>query len=203
MNYNKIFVIVFVLALISCEQKSSSSDNLKTIIAEVESHQGYDRNEHPLGLFTRDYYKSEADFAQGKLDELELIETNSLSESEQISVDLLKFILQDKINTYQFESFLNPLLSDSGFHTNLPHHVRSFVSKKQVLNYINKLNAIPDFVDQHILLIQEGVEKGIVQPKIIFNNFEDFPIYGNPSGVQGLNPQAASFISALVIFKSL
>lgn len=173
MNCTKIFVIVFVLTLISCERKNSSSDNLKNILTEVENHNGYDSKENPLGLFTRDYYKAEADFAQSKLDELASIDTNSLSESEQISVDLLKFILQDQVNTYKFESFLNPLLSDSGFHTNLPHNVRSFVTKKQVLNYLNKLNAIPEYVEQHIILMREGIEKGIVQPKIIFNNFED------------------------------
>jgi len=173
MNCTKIFVIVFVLTLISCERKNSSSDNLKNILKEVENHNGYDSKENPLGLFTRDYYKAEADFAQSKLDELASIDTNSLAESEQISVDLLKFILQDQVNTYKFESFLNPLLSDSGFHTNLPHNVRSFVTKKQVLNYLNKLNAIPEYVEQHIILMREGIEKGIVQPKIIFNNFED------------------------------
>jgi len=51
--------------------------------------------------------------------------------------------------------------------------VRDFSTHQQYVNYLNKLNAIPVFVEQHIALMREGLEKGISQPKIIFNNFED------------------------------
>ncbi len=64
-------------------------------------------------------------------------------------------------------------MSDSGFHTSLPYQVRDFSSYKQFVNYLNKLNAFPTFVDQHLTLMREGLEKGISQPKIIFNDFED------------------------------
>ena len=85
---------------------------------------------------------------------------------------MLQFELQEQIDFYEFEAYLNPLLSDSGFHTSLPYQVHDFVSHEQYVNYLKKLNAIPIFVEQHIALMRIGLEKGISQPKIMFNDFE-------------------------------
>ncbi len=55
----------------------------------------------------------------------------------------------------------------------MPYQVRNFSTHQQFVNYLNKLNALPLFVEQHISLMRKGLEKGISQPKIIFNNFEE------------------------------
>jgi len=171
------FIFGIVMLLVSCnsgnETCNSTSAELKTIIKSYEEHKGFDREEFPLGLYTEEYYKQEADFAKEQLQYFDCIKFEELSESEQISADLLKFVLQENIDFYEFEAYLNPLLSDSGFHTSLPYQVRDLSTHQQFVNYLNKLNAIPTFVEQHISLMREGLEKGISQPKIIFNNFED------------------------------
>jgi len=175
----KYFSILFVLVvfLSSCnsgkETDNSSSTELQISINSYENHKGYDEKEFPLGLYTEQYYKEEANFAKIELEELFKIELEDLSESEKISLELLQFELQEKIDFYEFEAYLNPLLSDAGFHTSLPYEVRDFSTHQQYVNYLNKLNAIPYFVAQHIALMRKGLEKGISQPKIIFNNFED------------------------------
>ncbi len=38
--------------------------------------------------------------------------------------------------------------------------------------YLNKLNAIPVFVDQHIEILRESIKKGVTQPSIIFKGYE-------------------------------
>ena len=170
-------ILGVALLFISCnssnETCNSSAVELQTIINSYQNHEGFDENEFPLGIFTKEYYKAEAEYAKQQLQYFGCIVEDELNESEKISTELLKFVLQEKIDFYEFEAYLNPLLSDSGFHTNLPHNVSNFVTYDQVINYLNKLNAIPQFVEQHIELMREGLEKGIVQPKIIFNNFED------------------------------
>ena len=146
---------------------------LNKVIENWEKYESYDYEAYPLGLFTKERYQKDAEFAQSQLDLLECILENDLSESEQISLALIKFQLQDEIDTFEFESYLNPLLSDSGFHTSLPHQVKTFRSLNGYDNYLKKLNAFPDFVNQHITLMREGLEKGISQPKEIFTDFED------------------------------
>lgn len=168
------FLLVFFL--ISCnsvETENSASTELQIRINSYENHEGYNENEFTLGLFTEQYYKEEADFAKSELEELGKIKPESLSESEKISLELLQFLLQEIVDFYKFEMYLNPLLSDAGFHTSLPYEVRDFSSYQQYVDYLNKLNAFPTFVEQHITLMRKGLEKGISQPKIIFNDFED------------------------------
>ena len=96
----------------------------------------------------------------------------ALSETEVISLKLLKFKLKDQIDYFTYERFLNPLLSDAGFHSNLNYIVRPLSSYKAAKDYLNKLNAIPVFVNQHFVNLREGLEKGVSQPKVIFNGYE-------------------------------
>jgi len=173
MKYLKLIALLFFIVLASCTPKKSASEALSKVIANYENREGYDKKQFPLGLFTKEYYKNEAEYSQKTIDTLSKIAIENLSESENISLELLKFILQENIDFYEYEAYLNPLLSDSGFHTSLPYEVRSFSTHHQYVDYLNKLNALPAFVEQHIVLMREGLKKGISQPKIIFKDFED------------------------------
>ena len=163
-------ILAVLLISFSCESTKTSA--LEGLINEYQNHKGYERSEYPLGLFTRDYYKAEAAFASGILERLKAIDSNSLSETDQISLALLKFQCQDIIDYYDFERFLNPLLSDSGFHLSLPYNVRPITNVNQAKSYLNRLNAIPQYVDQHFKNLREGLEKGVSQPKVIFKGYE-------------------------------
>ena len=174
MHYLKLFVVFFLVSIISFSQNetSNSAQTLEEVISSYQDHKGYDRKEYPLGLFTRDYYKAEAEFAKTELEELSKIRIDTFSENEKISVELLKFVLQDQIDFYEFERFLNPLLSDSGFHSSLNYMVRSLSNYKKTKEYLNKLNALPDFVNQHFVNLREGLKKGVSQPRVIFKGYE-------------------------------
>jgi len=175
MSYFKFLIVALSFSLLSTHdvvKSNSNSEQLKAIIDNYQDHVGYDRNEYPLGVFTKEYYKSEAEFAQIKLEELSKIEPETLSETEQISLTLLKFVLQDQIDFYEFEGYLNPLLSDTGFHTNLTYEVRPLTNYWQVREYLKKLNAIPEFVNQNLVHLRNGLEKGVSQPRIIFEGYD-------------------------------
>ena len=168
-----IMILVFIVTVCGCiSNKENSSQLLTSIVNEYQDHEGYDEQEFPLGLFTKKFYQSEADFAKTILTKLSGVSEMALSETEVISLKLLKFKLKDQIDYFTYERFLNPLLSDAGFHSNLNYSVRPLSSYKAAKNYLNKLNAIPVFVDQHFVNLREGLEKGVSQPKVIFNGYE-------------------------------
>ena len=168
-----IMILVFIVTVCGCiSNKENSSQLLTSIVNEYQDHEGYDEKEFPLGLFTKKFYQSEADFAKTILTKLSEVSEMALSETEVISLKLLKFKLKDQIDYFTYERFLNPLLSDAGFHSNLNYSVRPLSSYKAAKNYLNKLNAIPVFVDQHFVNLREGLEKGVSQPKVIFNGYE-------------------------------
>lgn len=150
----------------------TASGELSEVIEKVQDHKSYDRKEFPLGLYTEEHYKDQAEFAEQRLKELIKINKDSLSETEEISAELLRYKLQEEVDFYAYEGYLNPLLSDAGFHVSLPYHVRDLSNYKQVKDYLNKLNAMPAFVDQHFALLREGIKKGKVQPKVIFKGYE-------------------------------
>ena len=168
----KLLSVLVLFLIVSCSQKESPSSQLAEVIKTVQDHKGYDKKEYPLGLFTKEYFKAEAEFAQEQLDVLNEINGASLSETETISLELLKFKLQETIDYNAFERYLNPLLSDAGFHLSLPYMVRPITNYKQDKEYLSKLNALPVYVDQNLGLIKEGLEKGVSQPKVIFKGYE-------------------------------
>lgn len=167
------FFALLVLMLLSVNiSAQTASGELSEVIEKVQDHKSYDRKEFPLGLYTKEHYKEQAAFAEERLKELKKINKDSLSETEEISAELLRYKLQEEVDFYDYEGYLNPLLSDAGFHVSLPYHVRDLSNYKQVKDYLNKLNAVPTFVDQHFALLREGIKKGKVQPKVIFKGYE-------------------------------
>jgi len=172
MNYIKIISFFLFLLIFSCKKNEVKIEPLQFVISSYQDYEGYDKKTYPLGLFTKDYYKSEASFAQTLLDKLAEVDQNALGETDMISAKLLAFELQDKIDYYKFEQYLNPILSDAGFHSDLTYEVRPLVNYNQVKDYLNKLNAIPEFVNQHLANLREGLEKGVSQPLVIFKGYE-------------------------------
>jgi uncharacterized protein (DUF885 family) len=172
---NVCFLISFSI-LTSCnsgeEKCGNSSQELETLIKSYEERDSYDREQYPLGLFTREHYKEEAKYAEDQLHYFECIKMEALSETEQISAKLLKFVLEDQVDYYKFERFLNPLLSDSGFHSSLNYQIRPIYNDFDAKEYLKKLNSLPQFVDQHFVNLREGLAKGVSQPKVIFKGYE-------------------------------
>ncbi|MCX2678804.1 DUF885 domain-containing protein [Galbibacter sp. EGI 63066] len=165
-----LYIILFLF--ISCSEKNLSSSQLEDVIQTVEDFELYDGDKHPLGRFEKELYKKDADFAEEQLNKLDKIDPLNLSETEKISLELLKFKLQNRIDEYTYEMYLNPIQADQGFHLNLNYRIKPFFDHEDAKKYLNMLNDIPHFVSQNLVLIREGIDKGISQPKIIFNGYE-------------------------------
>ncbi len=145
---------------------------LADLIRAYEDYEAYDEETYPMGLPTRERYKKTAEFADSLLQKVKAINIDELEESDAISAELLAFVLQDRIDYYEFERFLNPLLSDSGFHVSWPYMVRPITNYEQAKKYLKKLNALPTYVDHQLVNIREGLKKGVSQPKVIFKGYE-------------------------------
>jgi uncharacterized protein (DUF885 family) len=168
------FAVLFVVfyGVDTFGQQETASVQLQKIIDAYQEHKGYDPTQYPLGLHTKAYHQGEADYAKTLQVRLKEIDTARLAETDKISWELLNFVLQDQIDYFVWERYLNPLLSDSGFHSSLPYMVRPLNNYGQAKEYLNKIKAIPDFVDQHFVNLRAGLNKGVSQPRIIFEGYE-------------------------------
>ena len=155
--------------IFSCDREN---EKLEIIIQEYQNHEAYNYKDYPLGNFSEEHFRSEKEFAENLLVKLSYIDVKKLDENDNISFELLSFVLEDIVAYYDFERFLNPLLSDSGFHSSLVYNVRPMYNYNQIKNYLNKLNSIPQYVDQYLPLLRKGLKKGVSQPLIIFDGYE-------------------------------
>jgi len=160
----------FYSLIIFCQNDIKTDFN--KIIEEYESFEHYNKNDFPLGDFSESRFKKEYEFYSKIQDKLSSISSSGLSENEKISYHLLVFIIENEINNYKFNIRYNPILSDSGFHNSIIYNVRDLVNEKDAIRYLKLLKAIPLYVEQNIVLIQKGIDIGISQPKIIFENYE-------------------------------
>jgi len=173
MKKSKYFLGLILIITLSCQVPSVDDEQkLTDLIDTYQEHQGFDKSRYPLGLYTQAYYAQEAQFADSLRRELTQLSTLKFDENDQISVALLAFVLQEKIDFYSYDRYLNPILSDAGFHSNLTYQVKPFNDFGQVKSYLNKLNAIPEFVDQHFINLRAGLEKGVSQPLVIFEGYQ-------------------------------
>ena len=78
--FKGLFLVLFLLFM-SCStvSKGKDSDLLNEIILEIEERESYDEVEYPLGLFSREYFKKEAEYAKEQLIKLAKIDLFFLS----------------------------------------------------------------------------------------------------------------------------
>ena len=151
MKIIKLFGFLVLVSFVACK-KTSSSEQLKLLIATYEKHREYDFKKNESVENTIKYYQAEAEFAKNLKVELQQVATKNLSETDKISQELLLFVLQDKIDTHTFKMYLNPITNESAFHLNLSKMAnRTFKNKKQVKEYFKQLENLPKRVDYNIV----------------------------------------------------
>ncbi len=172
MKIIKLFGLFLALSFVACKN-TSSSEELQSLIAAYEEPREYDFKRTTSVENTAKYYELEATFSKELLAKLEKITTDKLTETEQISHELLMFVLQNKIAQHQFKMYLNPITSESAFHLRLSRMAnRSFKNEKDITSYLKDLESLPKRVDYNLELLRAGIKEGISQPKAVFNEYE-------------------------------
>ena len=165
-------LLLIAISSLNTISAENQSEKLKSIIATCDTFNVLYTAEHPLGVFDSLMFKKDAQFAQNQLTLLSKIIGTELTENEKITLELLRFTLQERVDFYTFNMYLNPIQADQGFHLDLNYQVAPITSLQSAKRYLAVLNDIPHFVDQQLVLIQEGIKRGISQPKIILEGYE-------------------------------
>ncbi len=168
-------LLVFLsLAIMAC---SSPKEELNALVEEYSSFRVMtddERKDYPLGRYIEDDFKQRSDFALEMIEKINALDLSKFELTDQITAELMAYDLQNDITTYQYKSYLNPILVDAGFHirfANRPNRYR-FNKPEDFEKYIDDLLAFPEYVDQHITLMSEGLKLGIAQPKAILDGYD-------------------------------
>ena len=133
----------------------------------------YDTNDR-LPLVTEKDIQRRGEYWQDVLKQLDSIDLDRLNEKNRINYKIFYRIVQGRLSDIKFKAYLIPLNADSGFHialARLPNNV-PLKSVTDYENYISRLNAIPDYIAQHIELMREGIRIGMTIPKIVLNGYD-------------------------------
>ncbi len=107
------------------------------------------------------------------LDQLENIPRNRLSTDDQINYDIFRILLENDIRNYELNGHLLPLNGWWDYHAvfaDLPNRV-PLVNKEDYENYLSRLSAFRNYNRAYIERMREGVRRGLVRPKMVFENY--------------------------------
>jgi len=104
----------------------------------------------------------------------EAINQDSLSDDNKINYSIIKAQLDNNVANYQFKAHYMPFKSESGFHSNLNFVINNTRFKKanDIELYLNKLSTLPEYFDQNIYWMQQGLATGITQPQAVLVGYE-------------------------------
>jgi len=127
----------------------------------------------PLGRFREEDFIRRGMFHEQMNKKLNSIDVAQLSAADKVNLELLKYSIADELISFKYKAYLNPILSDEGFHTSLPRMAnRVLTNEKDVLRYLNALKAISTYVDENLELMRKGLKIGISQPTAALVGFE-------------------------------
>ncbi len=109
------------------------------------------------------------------LAELNQTKVSDLTEQQKINFAVLQYRLQNDIDEYRFGAHYMPLTAESGFHSDVLFmlSMSAIKSEKDLQIYLEKLAALPLYMQQQMDWMRQGLAKGYTQPKAVLVGYED------------------------------
>ena len=172
---NKLIVLLLVIAVAACAPKKaiiesppSSISHLQKIISDYESLDD-DAPERSWRMYTDEEQDKRVAGLRGIKDRLEKVNNSGLSDMDIINRDVLKYILDNNIQTTEIGLDLMPINSEGGFVTGIYFNAANarLNNSEAKEKYKKKLETLPEYINWQIGKMKKGVSKGITLPKLI------------------------------------
>lgn len=185
MKSKYIIILIFITLISSCDTTEIHQSNLAEILKKdwdtrikesplFATSVGVHDYNHLLSSVTIEDQQRRNAYNQALLKEINAIDSANLDKSEWVSYQLFKYQLENRLADFKFKGYLVPIQADGGFHTGfarLPYNV-PLKTENDYDNYIKRLLAYPEYVNQHIKLMRQGIEEGITLSKVVLNGYE-------------------------------
>jgi len=168
-----LLIFIFLPVLLSA-QDGLTNTSLQQVLKKIETFnkKEYNSDSFPLGRYREEDFLRRYHFSKSVMKDLEKIPVKSLNENDLITLELMKFTTDNDLKQYELRQYLNPILSDDGFHIDFVGYSSTVIrNKKDAKEYLRKLNAFPAFVEDNIALIRRGLKAGICQPAVVIEGF--------------------------------
>ena len=106
------------------------------------------------------------------IDRLSRIGIDALPEGRRLDYELFGWMLRNRIETAAYYPERIPFIADSGFHSQLLRASDgvNFRNPEDYEDYLERLRAVPEHVEQHIRNMQAGITDGFVAPVVVLES---------------------------------
>lgn len=105
---------------------------------------------------------------QEAIKELGRIDRNVLSKGDQLNFDLFKYQLEQRVHRLRMMLYLTPMNHRWGIQTaNQQADALRFETEKDYSDWIGRMTRFPQYVDQTIEVMREGMRRKILQPRAV------------------------------------
>lgn len=162
---------------IDAQEKAATPSAVDSVLKSIDHFRNRESKRdstlgHVLGSHLETDFARRHNFYDSVLIVINRINYSSLSQTDQINLDLVRYDVEDEVASYKFRSYLNPILSDEGFHTGLPSMgAQVLATRKDIEHYMGRLKDIPRYVNEHLALMRTGLALGISQPRSILDGY--------------------------------
>ena len=176
-----LFLSGFMMLLAGCDSESNS-DRLHALMDEAEE---FEIRENPFRGGDDGEYQENDRLQSVAMEDLERryefwsdiqnqlesdVSRDELDLSHQITYDSFKRQVDHNVNQHRYQSYLVPMNHEGGFFNRLVG-LENRVPLDSIQNYedyITRLKALPDYFNQHIEHMRNGMEEGYTLPSVIF-----------------------------------
>ena len=175
-------LVISTLALLISFNSFSSSDEDKRFLEIVDSEWQRSIDENPLYASYMGDKSSNQDWpdlsekslrirqkkTRDVLEKIKNIDTEKLSEENKLNHRLFLYNYERSVRGQQFDSHLLVFGQRGGIQ--LEHETAEslgFMSRQDYLDWIARLEKLPNYIEQHITLAKLGIERNVTAPKIL------------------------------------
>src|SRR6267142_2272007 len=175
-----LLLVAFATLAITLSAAQTSSADLSNFFAQYFEEKLRDEPEFATTVGRHEYDDRWSDLSkqgrgqrrahlQQRFDQLQKFGVQGLSEQDALSVRLLSYDLRTQLDALDLETFLLRVGQLYGSHTRVYLTIDRMpaFTVKDCENIIARLHAVPAYVDQNIAILNEAIERGITQPKIV------------------------------------
>ena len=174
------FLLAFLLALATTAARADADAAFEALYEREWQHRLADSPQLATSVGVHDFdaelghvheasQAARLDYYRGIAKALAAIDPSAMSAPERVNYAIFKDQVESAIGNIELKSYLMPMTSDSSFYADLAFLPRShpFATAEDYRNYIKRLDAIPAYFDEHVVLLKEGLKRGITLPKIV------------------------------------
>ena len=109
------------------------------------------------------------------LNKLENLDREKLNAGDKLNYDLFYKKITRNIAAHSFKDYLMPVDQMGGLQISFPNlvDITPFRNRGDFDNYLTRLSLFPEYVDQIIVLMSEGLKENITPPKIVLQKVPD------------------------------